>query len=143
MAKRLLSFWSGHFVSWVVLFSIAAYVVLRPFAMLAPGIVPGPGVIMSGMGMTLVPADLARAARMPRAILCGTAGQFCIMPLVAWLLAKGSDGSDRSAGSVRSGRRIGAGSYRPGTFDTHARNAIVRWAAGFLGTAPLIIRSSV
>lgn len=89
MLERWMTFWTNYFVVWVILFSTVAYFVPRPFAALAPGIVPGLGVIMFGMGMTLVPDDFARVARMPRAVFCGIAGQFCIMPLVAWLLAKG------------------------------------------------------
>ncbi len=89
MRKGLLAAWTDYFVLWVVVFSALAYLVPRPFAALAPAIVPGLGVIMFGMGMTLVPDDFARVARMPRAVLCGVIGQFCIMPLVAWVLAKG------------------------------------------------------
>jgi BASS family bile acid:Na+ symporter len=88
MRKTPLDIWTDCFVLWVILFSAVAYLVPRPFAALAPGIVPGLGVIMFGMGMTLVPEDFARVARMPRAVLCGVVGQFCIMPLIAWLLAK-------------------------------------------------------
>ncbi len=73
---------------WVVLFSVAAYVFPAPFASLKVGIVPGLGVIMFGMGMTLTPADFVRVARMPRAVLCGVIGQFGLMPLLAYALAK-------------------------------------------------------
>ncbi|MCC6486683.1 MAG: bile acid:sodium symporter family protein, partial [Candidatus Hydrogenedentes bacterium] len=87
MLERVLARWTGLFVVWVLVFSVAAYLIPRPFAALAPGIVPGLGVIMLGMGMTLVPADFVRVAKMPRAVLCGVAGQFLIMPLLAWVLA--------------------------------------------------------
>lgn len=89
MDNKLQTIWTNQFVLWVIVFSIAAYLIPRPFAWLAPGIVPGLGLIMFGMGMTLVPDDFARVARMPRAILCGVLGQFLIMPLVAWAIAKG------------------------------------------------------
>lgn len=73
---------------WVILFSLAAYLIPTPFAALKPGIVPGLGLIMFGMGMTLTPADFVRVVKMPRAVLCGIIGQFGVMPLIAYLLAK-------------------------------------------------------
>jgi BASS family bile acid:Na+ symporter len=69
-------------------FSAAAYLLPGPFAALKAGIVPGLGLIMFGMGMTLTPADFARVAKMPRAVGCGVVGQFVIMPLVALSLVK-------------------------------------------------------
>ena len=84
----LLRLWTQGFVLWVVAFSVAAYVVPTPFAALKDGIVPGLGVIMFGMGMTLTPADFVRVAQMPRAVLCGVIGQFGLMPLLAYALAK-------------------------------------------------------
>lgn len=86
--KRALTLWTEGFVLWVLAFSALACLWPGPFAALKPGIVPGLGLIMFGMGMTLVPADFARVFRMPRAVGCGILGQFLIMPLVALLLAK-------------------------------------------------------
>lgn len=85
---KLIRFWTDWFVLWVVVFSLAAYFVPRPFAALQPAIVPGLGVIMFGMGMTLVPEDFKRVRRMARAVGCGVLGQFLIMPLLAFVLAK-------------------------------------------------------
>lgn len=49
------------------------------------------GLIMLGMGLTLVPADFQRVARTPRDALLGVALQFGVMPLlglgVGWLFA--------------------------------------------------------
>ena len=59
MAKWLTR-WTNGFVVWVLLFSAIAYVFSEPFTRLRPGIVPGLGLIMFGMGMTLVPDDLLR-----------------------------------------------------------------------------------
>ncbi len=86
--SSLLRWWTQGFVLWVILFSVAAYVVPAPFAPLGEYIVLGLGVIMFGMGMTLTPADFMRVAQMPRAALCGVIGQFGVMPLLAYLLAK-------------------------------------------------------
>ena len=85
---RVLTFWTDWFVAWVLLFSTAAFLFPALFTPLQPRIVPGLGVIMFGMGMTLVPEDFLRVARMKRAVGCGVVGQFLIMPLVAFALAR-------------------------------------------------------
>lgn len=87
MILRALTFWTDWFVVWVVLFSATAYVLPELFMPLRSLIVPGLGVIMFGMGMTLLPADFLRVGRMPRAVACGILGQFVIMPLLAFTLA--------------------------------------------------------
>lgn len=76
------------FVIWVVLFSGLAWFFPAPFQALKPAIVPGLGVIMFGMGMSLVPADFARVIAQPRAVACGLVGQFVLMPAIAWLIAR-------------------------------------------------------
>lgn len=81
--------WTEGFVLWVLLFATAAYFAPRPFAAMGPGIVPGLGAIMFGMGMTLLPEDFVRVAKTPRAVACGFMGQFLIMPGLAWLIASG------------------------------------------------------
>ncbi len=86
--QRTLRLWTQGFVFWVILFSVAAYLFPEQFSALKPGIKPGLGIIMFGMGMTLTPTDVRRVATMPRAVLCGVLGQFVIMPLVAVALAK-------------------------------------------------------
>lgn len=86
--NRWVTRWTNGFVLWVILFSIAAYFIPEPFAQLRPGIVPGLGVIMFGMGMTLVPDDLLRVSRMKRAVSCGVLGQFLLMPLLAFSIAR-------------------------------------------------------
>lgn len=87
--RRMIALWTEGFVLWVVLFATAAYFAPRAFAAMGPGIVPGLGVIMFGMGMTLLPEDFVRVAKMPRAVGCGIIGQFLIMPGLAWLIATG------------------------------------------------------
>jgi len=56
---------------------------------LKPYIVPGLGLIMFGMGITLTPKDFLRVAAMKRAVGCGVLGQFLLMPLLALALVKG------------------------------------------------------
>jgi len=83
--------WLGRFTDlfllWVVLFTVLAYVFPAPFIGMRGAIVPGLGIIMFGMGMSLRFSDFARVMGMPRAVGCGLAGQFFIMPLVAWTVA--------------------------------------------------------
>jgi len=66
---------------------IAAWWWPQVFVPLKPFIVPGLGVIMFGMGMTLRADDLAAVARRPRWLLLGVALQFLVMPAAAWLIA--------------------------------------------------------
>jgi BASS family bile acid:Na+ symporter len=65
-----------------------AYAWPAPFAALKPGIVPGLGVIMFGMGMTLTLGDFQRVLRRPGAVALGVAAQYVIMPGLAWALAR-------------------------------------------------------
>ena len=85
---RLLSLWTNGFVVWVVLFSALAWWRPDDFGELKPGIVPGLGIIMFGMGMSLVPGDFLRVLQQPRAIACGVLGQFVCMPLLAWTITR-------------------------------------------------------
>ena len=97
MITRALKFWTDWFVLWVVMFSAAAYALPGVFRPLQPYIVPGLGVIMFGMGMTLVPEDFLRVARMKRAVGCGILGQFLIMPLLANVWSRRGSGAPESA----------------------------------------------
>lgn len=85
--RRVLALWTDLFVVWVLVFSIVSYTWPGPFRALSPAIVPALGVIMFGMGMTLLPEDFTRVAGMKRAVLCGLIAQFAVMPLTAWLIA--------------------------------------------------------
>lgn len=86
--QRALQWWTDLFVVWVVLFSAWAFFAPDLFTPLRPLIVPGLGIIMFGMGMTLVPEDFLRVVKVKRAVLCGIVGQFLIMPLSAFALVK-------------------------------------------------------
>jgi BASS family bile acid:Na+ symporter len=88
MNKAIKIFTDG-FVVWVLLFSLGAYLIPDLFTPLRPYIKPGLGIIMFGMGMTLLPEDFLRVTTMKRAVGCGILGQFMLMPLLALILAKG------------------------------------------------------
>ena len=71
-----------------MLFSAAAWLWPEAFAPLRTGIVPLLGVVMFGMGITLTPADFARATRRPALLGLGAALQFGAMPLIAFVVAR-------------------------------------------------------
>lgn len=76
------------FPVWALLFSAAAWLWPEVFAPLRSGIVPLLGVVMFGMGITLRPADFARATRRPALLGLGAALQFGAMPLIAFVVAR-------------------------------------------------------
>ena len=47
------------------------------------------GVVMFGMGLTLNLQDFKVVFSRPKDVIIGCLAQFCIMPLLAWVLAKG------------------------------------------------------
>lgn len=81
-----LRFFNSLFVLWILLASAVAYLVPASLRWFQPFIVPGLGVIMLGMGMTLLPEDLRRAARRWPAVLVGVVAQFGFMPLIGFAI---------------------------------------------------------
>lgn len=55
---------------------------------LRPAIVPLLGVVMFGMGMTLLFEDFKRVFLQPRVIVLGFLLQYLLMPFIAWLLSR-------------------------------------------------------
>lgn len=84
---RALNFLANIFPVWVVVFSGLALWDPALFAWFKPYIVPGLGVIMLGMGVTLSVDDFRNVLRMPKPIAVGFAGQFLIMPFLGWAIA--------------------------------------------------------
>ena len=73
----------------VILMAGAALAMPRTFAGIAPHVSLLLGIVMFGMGMTLRGSDFRRVLEHPRDVCIGVLAQFTIMPLLAWLLAKG------------------------------------------------------
>ena len=73
----------------VILMAGAALAVPRTFAGIAPHVSLLLGIVMFGMGMTLRGSDFRRVLEHPRDVCIGVLAQFTVMPLLAWLLAKG------------------------------------------------------
>lgn len=76
------------FALWVALAGAVGYFEPSVFLWFAPYIVPGLGVIMLGMGVTLVPPDFARVLHRWQAVAAGVVAQFGIMPLAGLLVSR-------------------------------------------------------
>ena len=79
--------WMGVLVLLTAVVSLAFPDVLLPVGMWV--INPLLGLIMFGMGLTLKPHDFRIVLQRPKDILVGCLAQFTVMPLLAWVLAKG------------------------------------------------------
>ncbi len=86
--QRALAVYTRYFTVWVVLFGALAYAFPAPVLLLKPGMTWFFSLTMFGIGVALKPEDFARIARRPGIVAFGSAAQFTIMPLSAWLLAR-------------------------------------------------------
>ncbi|UOQ85121.1 bile acid:sodium symporter family protein [Gracilibacillus salinarum] len=84
--ERISSFAGNTFAIWVVLFAILSFLAPSGFTWLAEFITPLLGIIMFGMGLTLSANDFKEAFKRPKEVAIGVAGQFVIMPLLAFAL---------------------------------------------------------
>ncbi len=75
------------FALWVAVAGLVGYFIPTAFRWFAPYIVPGLGVIMLGMGVTLVPSDFSRVLRRWRAVAAGAAAQYGLMPFAGWAVS--------------------------------------------------------
>lgn len=74
-----------------IVFAGAAWLYPQWLIPLKPYIAPLLGLVMFGMGITLLPADFRRVARRPLPVVLGMALQFGVMPAAAWLVAGALD----------------------------------------------------
>jgi BASS family bile acid:Na+ symporter len=88
MLKKILSFYTRYFALWVVLFGAAAYIRPGPFTALKEYNKLFFSLTMFGIGAVLNVEDFKRIAQRPVIVLIGTAAQFTIMPLGAFVVAK-------------------------------------------------------
>ncbi len=75
------------FPLWILICSGIALFKPGAFTWFLDYIVPGLGIIMLGMGMTLTVSDFKRVCTMPRCATIGVLCQFTIMPLCGWGIA--------------------------------------------------------
>ncbi|WP_420225514.1 bile acid:sodium symporter family protein [Pigmentiphaga litoralis] len=85
---RLSRFVGNTFAIWVLLFAVIAFFAPAQFTWLGKYIVPLLGMIMFGMGLTLSKEDFREVVRRPGDVAIGVAGQFIIMPGLAYLLTR-------------------------------------------------------
>ena len=88
MLKKVLGFYTKYFAVWVILFGAVAYLYPGPFVVLKPGMDWFFALTMFGIGVVLQVEDFKRIAQRPVIVLIGSAAQFSIMPLGAFLLAR-------------------------------------------------------
>ncbi len=88
MFGKILSFYTKYFAVWVILFAVAAYFFPGPFVALKDYNKHFFALTMFGIGAVLQLEDFKRIAKKPVIVLIGSAAQFTIMPLGAFILAK-------------------------------------------------------
>jgi len=88
MLKKVLTFYTKYFAVWVIAFGVVAYFWPGPFKALGPGMDWFFALTMFGIGAVLQIEDFKRIAQKPVIVLIGSAAQFSIMPLGAFILAK-------------------------------------------------------
>jgi bile acid:Na+ symporter, BASS family len=85
--NSLLSRLTSLFPLWAVAVSVWAYGQPTPWTTLKPLIIPLLGLVMFGMGLTLVWGDFRRVFKRPGVIGLGMLAQFGVMPLLAFGLS--------------------------------------------------------
>ncbi|MCZ7627373.1 MAG: bile acid:sodium symporter [Candidatus Methylomirabilota bacterium] len=79
---------TGLFPLWAVLISAVAVIYPGLLMPLKWAIVPLLGVVMFGMGVTLMPSDFTAILKRPAIVALGVVLQFLLMPLIGWLLTR-------------------------------------------------------
>ncbi len=87
--EKLSAFISKYMAVLVIVVAAIALIEPLSFKWAAPKITILLGIVMFGMGMTLKLRDFKLVFERPRDVMMGALAQFTIMPLLAWLLAKG------------------------------------------------------
>lgn len=85
---KFTNFMSKTFALWVLIFAFLAFQFPAQFAIFAPYIPYLLGLVMFGMGITLTFNDFGEVFKHSKSVFIGVAGQFVIMPAIAFCLAK-------------------------------------------------------
>lgn len=85
---KISNFAGKTFTFWVLLFAALAFFFPATFAALRSYIPYLLGLVMFGMGITLTFNDFGEVFKHPKSVIIGVAGQFVIMPAIAFVLAK-------------------------------------------------------
>ncbi len=96
--KKICDFISRWMGALVLLTAVFALLLPEVFGALKPTLInPLLGVVMFGMGLTLKLEDFKVVFSRPKDVIIGCLAQFIVMPLLAWLLARGFSLSDELA----------------------------------------------
>ncbi len=96
--KKICDFISRWMGALVLLTAVFALLFPEVFGALKPTLInPLLGVVMFGMGLTLKLEDFKVVFSRPKDVIIGCLVQFIVMPLLAWLLARGFSLSDELA----------------------------------------------
>ena len=96
--KKICDFISRWMGALVLLTAVFALLFPEVFGALKPTLInPLFGVVMFGMGLTLKLEDFKVVFSRPKDVIIGCLAQFIVMPLLAWLLARGFSLSDELA----------------------------------------------
>ncbi len=96
--KKICDFISRWIGALVLLTAVFALLFPEVFGALKPTLInPLLGVVMFGMGLTLKLEDFKVVFSRPKDVIIGCLAQFIVMPLLAWLLARGFSLSDELA----------------------------------------------
>lgn len=88
--KKICDFISRWMGVLVLLTAVFALLFPEALSALKPTMInPLLGVVMFGMGLTLKLEDFKVVFSRPKDVIIGCLAQFTVMPLLAWLLAKG------------------------------------------------------
>lgn len=88
MFGKVLRFYTRYFAVWVVIFGVIAYFYPGPFILLSDYNKLFFSLTMFGIGAVLQAEDFERIARRPVVVLVGSASQFTIMPIGAFVLSR-------------------------------------------------------
>ncbi len=88
MLKKILGFYTKFFAVWIILFAVVAYIFPKPFIALKDYNKHFFALTMFGIGAVLQMEDFKRIAKRPIIVFIGSAAQFSIMPLGAFVLAR-------------------------------------------------------
>lgn len=87
--EKISNFISKYMAAFVIIVAVVALLQPWTFKWAAPKITILLGIVMFGMGMTLRMKDFKLVFQRPFDVCVGALAQFTIMPLLAWVLAKG------------------------------------------------------
>ncbi|ABR74524.1 sodium transporter [Actinobacillus succinogenes] len=85
---KITRFFSKTFALWVLVFAYLAFQFPDTFKPLKDAIPYLLGLVMFGMGITLTFNDFGEVFKHPKSVVIGVIGQFLIMPVIAFCLAK-------------------------------------------------------